>query len=242
MKNTLNINADVGEGMGNDAFLMPLIQACNIACGGHTGTALEIQKTIALAQKHKVKIGAHPAYPDPVNFGRKSLKMHQKTLYQTLEQQLCLMLTQLAGEQLHHVKPHGALYHDCITNETIAGTLLEVVELLCPDSLLITASNGALAQLAQKKGIEVWNEAFIDRGYQDNGQLLPRTAPHALLDNPEAIYERIKNLVYAKGVYSNGGNWIPLEAKTLCVHGDTPNAASNLKSALDRFWENEMKK
>ena len=230
-----NINADVGEGMGDDTGLMPLIQACNIACGGHAGNQLEIQKTIELAKKHQVLIGAHPSYPDPTNFGRHSLKIDQKELYRSTEQQLSLLLEQLPLEQLHHIKPHGALYHDCIHKEEVARIFLEVVASVTSEVIIFTSSKGHLAKLANKKGIKYWNEAFIDRAYQDNGQLLARSEAYSVLNDSKLISQRIKNLTQNKGVYSINGNWIPLDAKTLCVHGDHPNAASLLKSALSNL-------
>ena len=234
-----NINADVGEGMGDDTGLMPLIQACNIACGGHAGNQLEIQKTIELAKKHQVLIGAHPSYPDPTNFGRHSLKLDQKELYRITEQQLSLLLEQLPLEQLHHIKPHGALYHDCIHKEEVARIFLEVVASVTSEVIIFTSSKGHLAKLANKKGIKYWNEAFIDRAYKDNGQLLARSETYSVLNDSKLMSQRIKNLIQNKGVKSINGNWIPLDAKTLCVHGDHPNAASLLKSALSYLEINE---
>ena len=234
-----NINADVGEGMGDDAGLMPLIQACNIACGGHSGNQLEIKKTTELAQKHQVLIGAHPSYPDPINFGRRTMKINKKELYQSIEQQLSLLLEQLPLEKLNHIKPHGALYHDCINKEEVARIFLEVIESVGTEVIIFTSSKGYLAKLADKKGIEYWNEAFIDRAYQDNGQLLARSEPNSVLNDSKLIYHRIQNLTQNKGVYSINGNWIPLDAKILCVHGDHPNAASLLKSALSYLEINE---
>jgi UPF0271 protein len=105
--------------------------------------------------------------------------------------------------------------------------------------IIFTSSKGYLAKLADKKGIEYWNEAFIDRAYQDNGQLLARSEPNSILNDSKLIYHRIKNLTQNKGVYSINGNWIPLDAKTLCVHGDHPNAASLLKSALSYLEIND---
>ena len=230
-----NINADVGEGMGDDTGLMPLIQACNIACGGHAGNQLEIQKTIELAKKHQVLIGAHPSYPDPTNFGRHSLKLDQKELYRITEQQLSLLLEQLPLEQLHHIKPHGALYHDCIHKEEVARIFLEVVTSVSSEVIIFTSSKGHLAKLADKKGIKYWNEAFIDRAYEDNGQLLARSEAYSVLNDSRLISQRIKNLTQNKGVYSINGNWISLDAKTLCVHGDHTNAASLLKIALSNL-------
>ena len=170
-----NINADVGEGKGDDTGLMPLIHACNIACGGHAGNKTQILKTIELAEKYNVSVGAHPSYPDQENFGRRSKKLSKKVLYTTVEQQISLLLEQLATVRLHHVKPHGALYHDCNTNEAVAKSVLEVLKSICPHVIIFTSPNGILEKQALKEGFNVWTEAFIDRAYQDDGQLVSRS-------------------------------------------------------------------
>ena len=116
-----DINIDIGEGFEIEKDLMPLIQSCNIACGGHAGSTNEIKKCVALAKKYGVKIGAHPSYPDKKNFGRRSLQIDKKTLALSIEKQLRLFLKNLQStEDLHHVKPHGALYNDCVKNKQIA--------------------------------------------------------------------------------------------------------------------------
>ena len=129
---------------------MPFIQACNIACGGHSGNQLEIKKTIELAQKHQVLIGAHPSYPDPINFGRRTMKINKKELYQSIEQQLSLLLKQLPLEKLNHIKPHGAFYHDCINKEEVAR-IFEVIESVGTEVIIFTSSKGYLAKPLIKK-------------------------------------------------------------------------------------------
>lgn len=231
----LLINADIGEGIGDDEGLMPLIQACNIACGGHAGNIQEIQKTIALAKRSGVHIGAHPSYPDRDYFGRRSLNIKASQLYQSLNDQIQLLQDQLAGEYLHHIKPHGALYHDCVNLKSTAQIFLEVVEKTCPDTIILTAPKSELGAMAKKRGYKVWKEAFLDRAYTATGQLLSRSKKGAVLSTPEAIKKRILDLTQKGGVYSNDGQWIPLVADTYCVHGDHPNATDLLKKALDKI-------
>ena len=230
-----NINADVGEGMGDDAGLMPLIQACNIACGGHAGSKNEIQKTIALAIENNVLIGAHPSYPDPKNFGRKSLKLTKEILYKSIEKQLSVLINQLNSDKIHHVKPHGALYHDCNSNEQIAKILLHVIKSLCPNVVIVTAPKSVLEKKALKMGFPVWTEAFLDRSYLDDGRLVPRTEKNALLHQPNQLIKRFQNLIQKHGVFSINNNWIPIHAKTFCIHGDHPDASKNLKEVLKYY-------
>ena len=235
MKSKPLLNADLGEGTGNDKNLMPLIQACNIACGGHTGDAQEIQKTIALAKAYQVKIGAHPSYPDREFFGRRSLAIKPSELYESLLNQIKEILGPLAGEKLHHIKPHGALYHDCVNKTSCAQIFVDAVEKCCPDAIIITAPQSALGTLAEQKGYKVWREAFLDRAYEANGQLVSRLKDGAVLDTVEAIKNRLLNLTQRSGVYSIHGKWINLKADTYCVHGDHPNAAKLLKAVLENF-------
>jgi len=235
-----NINADVGEGMGDDAGLIPLLQSCNIACGGHAGGKNLIKKTIRLATTHNVNIGAHPSYPDPENFGRLSLHLSKKMLYQTLDQQICLILDQLNSVKLHHVKPHGALYHDCNNDERIAILLLEVLKSLCPHVIIFTPTKSILEKQALKNGFNVWTEAFMDRAYQDDGQLVSRSKKNAILSEPKQLYERFENLLQRNGVFSINDLWIPLRPKTICIHGDHPNAAENLFSVLNSYKKNHL--
>ena len=235
MNKNFYINADVGEGMGDDSGLMPLIQACNIACGGHAGNSFEMQKTIALAQKYNVRIGAHPSYPDTKNFGRHTLNLSKQELYNSLKAQISSLLDSLKKGNLHHIKPHGALYHDCNSNKDIAEIVLEVAKSLCPDAVIFTSPNSILSEMAQKKGFTVWKEAFIDRAYEDDGRLVSRSHVGAVLSKTERLYRRLENVTEKGGVFSIHNNWIPLKAKTLCVHGDHPGAAQNLKMILDLY-------
>ena len=241
MEINYNINADVGEGMGNDAGLMPLIQACNIACGGHAGSKNEIKKTIALAMENNVLIGAHPSYPDRKNFGRKSLKLTKEVLYQSIEQQLLVLINQLHSEKIHHVKPHGALYHDCNSNDQIAKILLHVIKSLCPNVVIVTAPKSILGKKALKMGFTVWTEAFLDRAYQDDGRVVPRSEKNALLNQPNQLIKRFQNLTQKHGVFSVNNNWIPLHVKTFCIHGDHIDAAKHLKEVLKYCVESNSK-
>ena len=233
-----NINADIGESTGDDVGIIPLIQACNIACGGHAGSKAEIQKTIALAKEHNVLIGAHLSYADSKNFGRYSLKLSKKELYQSIEKQLLLILDQLHFEKLHHIKPHGALYHDCNSNEEITKTVLEVLKSLCPYAVIFSQPKSLLEKQALRNGFIVWSEAFIDRAYEDNGQLVSRSDKDAIIKEPKRLYKRFENLIQKKGVFSINNKWIQLNAKTICIHGDHPNAAKNLNSVIEQYINN----
>ena len=185
-----NINADLGEGYNIEKAIMPYLNSCNIACGGHFGDVNSIKKVVSLALKYKVKIGAHPSYPDKVNFGREELSLSTSELHESISNQIKLMLEVVPEETLHHVKPHGALYHSCANDNKTATLFLNVIELLCPKAIVFTLPNSALEKQALKKGIKVWREAFIDRAYQNDGQLVPRSQSGAVLNDREAMYNQ----------------------------------------------------
>ena len=231
------INADVGEAIGDDQSLMPLIQACNIACGAHAGSPEEMQKTIQLAQTYQVRIGAHPSYPDREYFGRRSLKLTPKELQKSIENQLIALLRELNSNKLHHIKPHGALYHDSSRDRKVAKTLIAAAKSLCPSVVFITAPGSLFGKIAENKGFEILEETFLDRAYQDDGLLVPRNQQGAILQSTAQLNERFYNLVVHQRIKTISNQWISVKSDTICVHGDHPNASQNLKFVLEKFQE-----
>lgn len=234
--NNFDINIDMGEGFGVETQLMPLIQSCNIACGGHAGNESTISELISLARMHGVKIGAHPSYPDRENFGRVSMKISKYDLSQSLEKQLRYFIHLLGkADDLHHVKPHGALYNDCAENADLAMTFIEVLLKCCPNAILFTIPDSILGRLAREKGIKVWQEAFLDRGYTKDGKLQAREKKGAILSDIKAVYEQFDTLLHKAKVRSVDHQWIPMEADTYCLHGDHPQVVKNLQELLKRY-------
>ena len=235
MKN-FDINVDVGEGYLIENDLMPLIQSCNIACGGHAGCDIEIMKCISLAKIHQVKIGAHPSYPDKENFGRTSIQIDKKALAISIENQLIRFIRHLKSlKDLHHIKPHGALYNDCVKDKTIAKIFINVVLKFCPEVILFTLPEGELERQAKKKGIKVWREAFLDRGYKENGQLQEREKPGAIISDVSAMYSQLKGLINKNKLQTIKGDWISIKADTICFHGDHPNVLYNIQELLKLY-------
>ena len=232
----LDINVDIGEGFNIEAEIMPLIQSCNIACGGHAGNNKEMSKLISLARQNNVKIGVHPSYPDKDNFGRISMNIDKKKLKYSIKSQLLNFIKLLNdSKELNHVKPHGALYNDCATNENIATILIECIHECCPNATLFTLPESKLAKKAKSKGIIVCKEAFLDRGYMDNGQLQPRDKKGALITSSHDIFKRLKNLLLHDKIQTINNNWINIDADTYCLHGDHPNIVENLKDVLSMY-------
>lgn len=232
----IHINCDLGEGGKYDQELMPLISACNIACGGHAGTLETMQQSVDLAREHEVEIGAHPSYPDKENFGRTSVSMSPVELKRSLVAQI-LSLKQIAeaeGSGLKHVKPHGALYHDVQRDPALAALLIEAVEEFDDSLALYVPENTLIADLAAER-LEIVYESFADRRYQADGNLVPRSEPGALLTDPAETLQQVISIFFQKASTGKDAEKI---CRTFCVHSDTPNAVDILRY----FHENSSRK
>lgn len=231
MITTIDINADVGEGIGNDKAIMPYVSSCSIACGGHAGTAETIRNTLLLAKKYKLKIGVHPSYPDTENFGRKSLSMLPEALKTSLRNQLSLFIEICSTEAipLHHLKLHGALYNDAVSNPEIAKTVLSVCKEFPQITKIYTLANNALARMVPPD-ITVCPEAFIDRNYNEDGGLVARSQPNAIIENPKKAVAHLVDMVVYNQITTLSGNIIPNHASTYCIHGDHKNTLTILKT------------
>lgn len=224
---TIDLNADLGEGSPHDAALIPLITSVNIACGGHAGTPATIRHTIELALQAQVAIGAHPSYEDPENFGRKPIPHTPQEIRTLTLRQLERILH--IHPHLHHIKPHGALYHQANQNPTIATALIAAIVEILPHTLLYCPPHGALATAAAHTTLTTCPEGFIDRTYQDNGTLTPRSHPRAIITNATQAALQALLITQQKTVHTLNGKTIPLPARTLCLHGDSPHTLTTLK-------------
>lgn len=222
MPGMIALNCDLGEGCGNDAELMPLIDQASIACGGHAGDAATMRASVQLAADHGVQIGAHPAYPDRAGFGRRSLDIGPQDLADTLEAQLAALMqvAEVLGQAVCYIKPHGALYHDVWTNDAVRAV---VTALACGLDLPLVVRAGRGEWPGGRAGLTLWHEAFADRGYAADGRLLGRDEAGALL-GPEQAAAQTRQLVESSTVTTADGTPCPLQADTLCLHGDHPEA------------------
>jgi len=227
----IDINCDVGEGIGNERSLFPHISSCSIACGGHAGNAESIEKVIAVSKPFNLKLGAHPSYPDKENFGRLSIRMPRKDLIISMREQLAVFMDILGKErlELHHVKAHGALYNDIASDAGLAQTFLEAVRGINKNTSIYVPYKSEIESLAIKKGFKVLREAFGDRNYNDNLSLVSRTEHNAIIETPEAVLQHILSIVVDKKVKTISGDFKDIEAETICIHGDTPDAVQILE-------------
>ncbi|WP_108868503.1 5-oxoprolinase subunit PxpA [Aquimarina aquimarini] len=240
MKNII-LNADVGEEAGFDADIMPYISWCNIACGSHAGNDLVIQETIRLAMQHGVKIGAHPSYPDRQNFGRVKMEIAYKDLVKTITEQIQLVkaYTEKEGGQIHHVKPHGALYNEAVKNKSVAMAIIESIKNVDKSLSVVTLKNDKFSYLSDQ-GIEVKYEAFADRNYNDDIALVSRSENRAVLTDPKEVFEHVKRMVCDKNVKTKNGVVVPIFFDTICVHGDNPESVRILKYLHKEFSQMDL--
>jgi len=222
----ISLNCDLGEGFSNDAFLMPYLWACNIACGGHFGNVTTIEQSVQLAQKHQVNIGAHTSYPDVENFGRVSLNISAEDLIQSLQQQLKLFEEVLEKQTatFHHIKAHGALYNDVAKDAQKAKIYLKAINHYKKDCLLFVPPNSAILKIAKQQGFLICVEAFADRTYNDDLSLLSRNLPNANIHQPEKALQQVLSIIKNEEVITINNRKIELQADTFCVHSDTENA------------------
>ncbi|WP_242204197.1 5-oxoprolinase subunit PxpA [Aestuariivivens insulae] len=238
----IDINADVGEGIGNEAELMPFISSCNIACGGHAGDDETMKSVIELAKAHGVKIGAHPSFPDKENFGRVAIDMPYTALFKSLEEQTCRLIHHLdnARLSLHHIKPHGALYNKAAKDKNIAMVIVELLKSFAIPVYLYVPYKSVIADIAVKNHIPIIYEAFADRNYNADLSLVSRTAPNALIEEADALFNHVYCMVDEKKVKTINGKQIPIQAHTFCIHGDNPEAIHLLKNLRSRLADNQI--
>jgi UPF0271 protein len=221
----IDLNADIGEGYPFDLALIPLISSANISCGAHAGSVAQIQQAIAACKEQQVAIGAHPSYPDRVNFGRIEMPFNSQELKEILHLQLNWFAkeAQALGAAVCHVKTHGALYNQSAVDAAVAKVVAEVCKAHFPTAALVTLPHSIQAKIAQDAGLRVKVEAFADRGYLANGCLVPRNQAGALLSVTEAI-RQVMCIVQHQRLQCQDGQSLAINADTICLHGDSKEA------------------
>ena len=228
----IDLNSDLGEGAGADAEIMPLVTSANIACGAHAGDEPTMEATVALALRHRVAIGAHPGYRDRESFGRVPLDLPADALRADIRAQLEALraVAQRAGARVTRVKAHGALYNQGERDDAVAGTIAQAAADVDAALVLVATPGSAMARAAERLGLRVAREGFIDRAYEPDGTLRSRRLPGALITDPAQAAAQALSFAADGGVVAHGGRFLALEVDTLCVHGDTPGAAAILRA------------
>lgn len=234
----IDLNCDVGEGLANEHLLMPYISSCNISCGAHAGTIEIIDNVIALALENKVKIGAHPSFPDRANFGRLVMDISEDALLLSLQDQLRVFKERavLQNATVHHVKPHGALYNLIAVNEKKAELVVKAVKSIFDNVKLYVPYNSKIEQVAKSHGLKISYEAFADRNYNDDLTLVSRELPNAIITDVEQVVSHVKSMAIESKVNTVQGASKEIKAQTFCVHGDNEKAIELLKG-LNALFE-----
>lgn len=221
----IDINCDVGEGVGNEASLFKIISSCNIACGGHAGNKESIREVVKLALTQSVKTGAHPSYPDRENFGRISMAMEPQAFMESIHKQLQVFVDALSleGGSFHHIKPHGALYNDLARDMILCGHFLNALSPYKEYAKLYVPYDSVISHEARKVGWNCSSEAFCDRNYNDDLSLVSRKNSNAIIKDPEKVLLHLLRMVKDQKVLTINGKMISIMADTYCLHGDTDN-------------------
>ncbi|HYZ66368.1 MAG TPA: 5-oxoprolinase subunit PxpA [Mycobacterium sp.] len=239
---TVDLNADLGESfgvwrLGDDEAMLDVVTSANIACGFHAGDAATLARTCRAAAERGVRIGAQVSYRDLAGFGRRFIDATPEDLTADVTYQIGALqaLAHAAGSTVSYVKPHGALYNTIVTNRDQARAVAEAVHAVDPDLPVLGLAGSAFFAAADELGLRTVPEAFADRAYRSDGQLISRRLPNAVLHDVEEIADRVASMVTAGRVTAADGSTIPITVESVCVHGDSPGAVQIANAVRDRL-------
>jgi 5-oxoprolinase (ATP-hydrolysing) subunit A len=244
MTRSIDINSDLGESygsfkVGNDQEVMKYISSANIACGYHAGDHNVMFETVRLAKKLAVNIGAHPGFPDIAGFGRREMKLSAREIYNLTVFQIGALssICQVNGTKLSHVKPHGALYNMASKDRVIADAIAQAVSDIDPRLVIFGLAGSELIKAGKEKGLRTAQEIFADRTYQSDGTLTSRQEENAMIHDSKLAITRVVRMVKEGKVTAVDGTDLNIQADTICIHGDEPQAlkfVTELKQALKK--------
>ncbi len=238
----IDLNADLGEGSASDQQLLTLVSSANIACGFHAGDAQTMLQAVRWAKASGVAIGAHPSFPDRENFGRTAMQLPPETVYAQMIYQIGALksITESEGERLVHVKPHGMLYNQAAGDPLLAEAIARAVKAVDADLILVGLAGSASIKAAQQLGLRTREEVFADRGYQANGALVPRSQPGAMIEDADRALAQTLAMVQQRQVQSLRGEWVAVNAQTVCLHGDGAHALHFARTLRAAFATNQI--
>ena len=239
----IDINSDMGESfgaytIGHDAGLMKSITSANIAAGFHGGDPSVLRDTIRLAKAHGVAVGAHPGFPDLVGFGRRDLNVTPREAEDFVLYQIAAVagVAWAEGVKVQHVKPHGALFNMAVRNAELATAIARAIAAIDRSLILFGLPGSEILNAGRAAGLRVAAEVFADRAYEPDGSLASRRKPGSVIHDPEAVVARAVRMIKERSVVAIDGTVVPLDAETICVHGDTPgsdNLAAKIRDGLE---------
>ncbi|WP_085165993.1 LamB/YcsF family protein [Gilliamella bombi] len=245
MTKCIDLNSDLGESfgqwqMGNDEAMLNVVSSANVACGFHAGSPAGILKTLNAAKANNVQVGAHVGYPDLVGFGRRNMDVATDELTADVIYQIGALkgLATSIGTKVSYVKPHGALYNTIAHDKRQAMAVIDALCLVDPTLILVALAGSKLIEWAKEKGLNVVAEAFADRAYHADGTLVSRKEVGAVLHDPDLVAERMLQLVNDGGVMSIEGQFVRIEAGSICVHGDSAGALGMAQKVRQKLQQN----
>ncbi|SCK39508.1 UPF0271 protein [Variovorax sp. HW608] len=233
----IDLNADLGEGCDNDEALLGLVSSANIACGWHAGDASTMRQCVRWAIDKGVAIGAHPSFPDRENFGRSTMNLPPEEIVAGMLYQIGALaaIVKAEGGTLAHVKPHGALYNQAVKDPVLADAICEAVRRFDPRLRFFGLAGSGMIAAAERAGLTPVEEVFADRGYQPDGSLVPRSQPGALIEEEERSLAQTLSLVRDHKVTAIDGSVVPVNAQTVCLHGDGAHALAFARRIRERL-------
>ena len=243
----ININCDLGEKSKHhsnkyDPDLLEIINSANVACGYHAGDKETMSQVIKISKKNGVSIGAHPSFNDPENFGRERMNLSSSEIKKLIVDQYDI-LQKIASENeenVSHIKPHGALNNMACEDIELATTLAKTIKDINKDLIYLVPTGSKMQQAAKKLGMKFACEIFADRNYEDDGNLVSRKKPHALIIDPEQAKKHVLKMVQTQSLNCHSGKQIPCEIDSVCIHGDNLSALATAKSIKENLIENGL--
>ena len=243
----ININCDLGEksklhSNKHDPDLLKIVNSANVACGYHAGDENTMSQVIEISKINDVSIGAHPSFKDLENFGRERMYLSSSEIEKLIIEQYEILqnIAQRHGEKVSHIKPHGALNNMACEDLELATTLAKTIKSISKDLIYLVPTGSKMQQAAKKLDMKIACEIFADRNYEDDGNLVSRKKPHALITNPEEAKKHVLKMVKSQSLNCHSGKQIPCEIDSVCIHGDNLSALDTAKSIKKNLIENKL--
>ncbi len=243
----ININCDLGEkskhhSNKHDPDLLEIVNSANVACGFHAGDNESMNRVVEISKKNGVSIGAHPSFNDPENFGRRRMSLSSNEIRKLIIDQYEILqkISDNHGEQVTHIKPHGALNNMACEDIELATILAKVINEISKDMIYLVPTGSKMEEAAKKLNMKIACEIFADRNYEDDGNLVSRKKSHALITDPEQAKKHVLNMVKNQALNCHSGKQIPCEIDSVCIHGDNESSLATAKSIRENLVENAL--
>ena len=244
----ININCDLGEkskhhSNKHDPDLLEIVNSANIACGYHAGDEETMNQVVEISKKNGVSIGAHPSFNDPENFGRERMNLSSSEIEKLIIDQYEILQTISSnhGENVTHIKPHGALNNMACEDINLATILAKVIKSINPELIYLVPTGSKMEQAAKKLDMKIACEIFADRNYEDDGNLVSRKKPNALITDPELAKKHVLSMVKNQALNCHSGKQIPCEIDSVCIHGDNLSSLNTAKAVKENLLDNGLK-